>query len=249
MPRLERRLVCRGYEMDARQRVSPGALARYMEHLRWEAIYAGSFGLAQLFATGHKMVVRAQDLWIGAPALHGTELALTLSLARVGNSSLVFAESATRVNDGADVARAFVTLVVLDAHGKPTRVPQAMRAELEAAQVPEVPSLEVSVPSDGYTRSVGVRPSDLDTLLHVNQSRYVDFVDDTRSLMLTARGSTGQAAHPSRIVIDYRRETHVGRDLSAHACALDDEVRAIAVDLRDAVDGELVARARIMGGL
>lgn len=216
-----------------------------MEQLRWEAIYERRFGLADLFAAGNKLVVRAQDLWIGAPAVHGTELDLSIVLAKVGNSSLVFAETARRVSDGAEVARAFVTGVVLGANNRPTRVPENMRTEVEAVEMPEPLSLEHEVTA-GYQRSVGVRPSDLDTLLHVNQSRYVDFVDDTRTLMLAEHGAG--LAYPTRIVVDYRRETHVGRDLVAHACALDDASKLVAVDLRDAVDAQLVARARILSG-
>jgi len=248
MASLQRRWVCRGYEMDARHRVSPGALARYMEQLRWEAIDERRFGLADLFSSGNKLVVRAQDLWIGAPAVHGTELDLSISLARVGNSSLVFAETATRVSDGAEVARAYVTGVVLGPNNRPTPVPEGMRAEMQTCALPAPISFEREV-SQGYQRSVGVRPSDLDTLLHVNQSRYVDFVDDTRTLMHAASAAAGVAlAYPSRIVVDYRRETHLGRDLTAHACALDDAPGALAVDLRDALDAQLVARARILGG-
>lgn len=249
MARLQRRLICRGYEMDARQRVSPTSLARYMEHMRWEAIFDPAFGLGALFQGGSKMVVRAQDLWIGAPAVHGTELLLEITLARVGNSSVTFAERATRVADGVEVARAFVTGVVLDGHNKPSRVPDSIRSAVEAEEIPSAPSFAFAVPASAFTRSVGVRPSDLDTLLHVNQSRYVDFVDDTRTLLHAAQTTSAVLAYPSRIVVDYRRETHVGHDLLARACVLDDQDGALAVDLCDAQDGGLVARARIYEGV
>ncbi len=191
------------------------------------------------------MVVRAQDLWVGAPATHGTELELDLTLARVGNSSVTFAERATRVADGVEVARAFVTGVVLDGANKPTRVPDVIRAAVEAEEIPSTPSFAQAVPHDAFSRTVSIRPSDLDTLLHVNQSRYVDFVDDTRTLRKAAVPGAPSLPHPSRIVLDYRRETHMGHDLLARACALDDDANTLAVDLCDAIDGELVSRARI----
>ncbi len=245
MARLTRRLICRGYEMDARQRVSPTSLARYMEHLRWEAIFDPAFGLGALFQSGSKMVVRAQDLWIGVPAGHATELTLEIAMARVGNSSITFSERATRFSDGVEVARAFVTGVVLDAANKPARVPENIRSAVETESVPTPPSFDQAVPHDAYNRQIGIRPSDLDTLLHVNQSRYVDFVDDTRTLLHAAQSSAPALAHPARIVVDYRRETHIGHDLLARACALDDQANTLAVDLCDATDGALVARARI----
>ncbi len=245
MARLTGRLVCRGYEMDARQRVSPTSLARYMEHMRWEAIFDESFALGALFQSGAKMVVRAQDLSIGAVAVHATELTLEISIARVGNSSITFKERAARVSDGVEVARAFVTAVVLDAANKVSRVPDAIRHAAEVEPVDQAPSLDFEVPHDAFTRLISIRPSDLDTLLHVNQSRYVDFVDDTRTLFHAAHPGKAALAHPTRIIVDYRRETHVGHDLLARACALHDQANTLADDLCDATDGGLVARARI----
>jgi acyl-CoA thioesterase FadM len=223
-----------------------------MEHLRWEAIQEGAFGLGYLFSGGAKMVVRAQDLILGPAAIQGMELELSIVLAHVGTTSITFAHEARRASDGKRIASSTVVAVAVDSAGRPTRVPDVVRAHVESVELTTPLGFDEPAPDTAHMCPLAVRPSDLDTLQHVNQSRYVDFVDDVRELSAreNAYGEASQRAlsFPRRIAIDYRRETRFGHDLMAYTWALDAPRGVFAFELRDAVDADTVACARIVTG-
>ena len=176
MSRYVRQIVTRGYETDARMRASIGMVARYFEHVRWEAIRDRDAGVGRVFANGGKMVIRAQAVRVLRPIVARDEIELQLSIARVGTSSIHFSQVAR--SGGEVVARNDAIAVALDAGGKPTSVPDEVRARatgepVEApAKIPEMPAAPL------FRCPVQIRYNDLDGLKHVNHSRYIDYADE-----------------------------------------------------------------------
>jgi len=250
MVEIKRTVVSRAYEMDARQHVPPAVLARYQEHARWQAILSPEFGLDEMLTGEHKTVVRAQEMSIGEPVKRDVELSVGISIAHVGRTSLRFAQHVVRASDQREVARGVATLVMLDSQGKPTPLPERVHALVQPGAGPEVPPATDVAPAQSFVQRIQVRPSDLDTLRHVNQSRYIDFCDDARQLAVAAGGygipsaSVRTAGRVTAVAIEYVRETVVGHDLDCHTWLLDPAGARVGFELRDAVDGELVSRAR-----
>jgi len=239
----------RGYELDARKRVTPGAFARWFEHARWEAIHAHALGLRELFRDERRLVIRAQRLALDAALGPHEVLSLALSITHVGRSSIRMAQSA-RLGDTL-IARCEAVAVVLDADGRPTRVPEAVRAHVGDPAPAPLDALGPPSATPAYECDVYVRPSDLDTLQHVNQSRYVDFADDVLQHALAA-GAFGPSApmRPVAITVEYQRETRLdparGPDTRLRAQVFPEGAGGYGVALRDPLSEALVARSTIV---
>jgi len=249
MFQFKRTLVTRGYEMDARRYVSPATMARYQEHVRWHAVSAPEFGLMGLISRGFKTVIRAQQIDLGDPIMQDVELSLSMSIAHVGRTSVRFAHRIVRASDQREVAAAMATAVLLDSKNTPTELPERVRALVQPSAALQTGPVDAQAPEQAWSRHVQVRPSDLDILQHVNQSRYVEFCDDTRQLAARAQayaaGSTRAAGRVVGVAIEYLRETVVGHDLLCRTWAIDADGGRLGFELADAEDGGLVARARL----
>jgi acyl-CoA thioesterase FadM len=234
--------------------VPPAVLARYQEHARWQAILSPEFGLDAMLTGAHKTVVRAQEMSIAEPVQRDVELSVAISIAHAGRTSVRFAHHVVQASNQREVARGVATLVLLDLDGKPTPLPERVHGLVQPAACPEVAPATDAAPAESWVQRIQVRPSDLDTLRHVNQSRYIDFCDDARQLAMASGGygdGDGAAKAPIRtagrvtaVAIEYVRETVVGHDLDCHTWLLDAAGARVGFELRDAVDGELVSRAR-----
>lgn len=249
MSGLIRTIVTRGYELDARKRLSLGVLARHFEHVRWEALRDPSTGLSAVFEDGRKLVIRAQQIDALTRLVAKQEVTLDVAIAQVGTSSLQFVQRA-RCGDTL-VAYNQVVGVVLDRQGAPTRVPDAVRRLARQEELPPLPRLSERPERCALVCDVYVRPSDLDVLQHVNHARYVDFVDDVYQHAV-ARGAYGGSLpeSPARILVEYRRETRIdpelgpARKLVAHTWREDDQ--SLGFELVDPVDGYAATRAKIV---
>jgi acyl-CoA thioesterase FadM len=241
-----RHIVTRGYDTDARARVSFGTVARYFEHVRWETIREPAAGLGKLFADGGKIVIRAQQVSVLRPLLPREELSLELTLSKAGNTSLQFAHVARC--RGEVVAQNHTVVVCLDARNKPRAVPDPVRAkvtpqpEVALAHIAEAPAMPA------YSCDVHVRPSDLDALKHVNHARYIDYFDDVFQHFSVDSGAPMHTVNPAAVKVEYERETRIdptlgpNTKLSAHCWPIDPQ--HVGLELFD-LAGSRVARAMI----
>jgi len=230
--RLELAIAVRGYEMDTRGAVTPGSLARYAEHARWEAVRSGGLGLeAHLF----NCVVRAQRLVMHAPAVWPDELLVSTWIGRVGRTSFDFVHRISRPGDGRVIAEDATTAVCIDASG-PIAVPDAVRSLVLDDGGPSLEGPPASAPADAWEAALIPRPSDQDVLRHVNQARHVDFVED-------ARRGAGLGETTRSVWIEHVLEARAGDSLRVLAWALPDG--SCAVEVRRADDGRPVTRARL----
>jgi acyl-CoA thioesterase FadM len=245
MYKVQRTLITRSGELDARCHITPAVMARYHEYMRSQAFLAPELGLGALVDQGYTGVVRAQHLELIQPVVQNVELELSVHIGHVGRSSIAFAHSATRASDGAVASRSRTVMVLLGPDKKPASVPDNIRMLVQSGETPEALASPGEPPADAWAHTIQVRPSDLDSLQHVNQARYVDFFDDVRQLAQAA-GAYGEQTEGDvkQISVEYLREAKLGRDLLALTWRLPSG--ALGFVLNDAVDGSPRARATII---
>ncbi len=178
----------RGIETDATSTVAPGWISRMLERVRWSVFGLDTFVLRNRVVGG---VARAGVFEYSEPLRFDDEIEIETWLARVGNTSYDFGHAIKRLSDGVVAVRARVTVVHIGPDG-----PAPVGADLASAVLDEpVPARAVWPETErrsSWTRRWIVRPSDQDSFRHVNQARYVDYIDDTRQLASMA----GEVAGP-----------------------------------------------------
>ena len=210
-------MAVRGYEMDATGRLSPGSFARVLEHARWLTLRDDGLGIAEHFQSG---VVRAQRMVIDARVAFPDVLRVVTWIGRVGRTSFDFVQRVERVGDGEVVARNATTVVHMGPGG-PAPVHEAVRERVIAEGHPEVEAPPAETSSDAIDLQVRPRWSDQDVFQHVNQARYVDWLED-------ARASETALPHPRdralrALAIQYDGETRAGQALTLYAFSLGDD--------------------------
>ena len=231
--------VVRGIETDATSTVSPGWIARTLEHARWSVFGLETFALRNQAVGG---VARAASFEYYEPLRFQDEIEVATWLARVGNTSYDFGHRIRRTGDGALAVLARVTVVHLGAHG-PEPLPRGLQSAVH--DEPTSPSVrwaetERQAP---YGRQWIVRPSDQDSFGHVNQARYVDYIDDTRLLAAIAGEEAGAKGALATLSIEYLKETHAGERVQMLAWVTGPKSRAF--ELTKVGTGEPHARGQI----
>jgi acyl-CoA thioesterase FadM len=247
MPRLERLITTRGYEMDASGVIPLSVLASYMEHTRWQSIQGSEFRLAHYWRRG---VIRAQHIEVVEPVRFDVELSIDCSVGRIGRTSLDLCHRLRQGSDGRLVAQATVTAVNLDELGRPAALDPGAKELL--GDPPPLPSvaLDGTAPGSAWVREITVCPSDQDVLQHVNHALYIDFVEDTRALAARAGAyadASEAALRPARsIAISYERQAAFGDTLKATTWTIEGGSNAFGFELRRiSTELELVVQARI----
>lgn len=230
-------IEARGYEMDATGRLSPGSLARVLEHTRWQTLRDEAFGIAPHFQSG---LVRAQRMIVEQPISYPDVLRVETWIGRVGRTSFDFVQRVTRVSDGERVAQNATTVVHMGPEG-PAPIHDAVREKVVDEGQPEVVPPPTEVPPDAFEHTVVPRWSDQDIFQHVNQSRYIDWLEDARA------ASDGALPHPSAralraISIQYDGECRAGQNLLLRAFAVGPE-GVLGFELADET-GRTLTRAR-----
>jgi acyl-CoA thioesterase FadM len=189
----------RGYEVAQDGCLPASGYARFFELMRWEL---GRRGHITDNAMPKRGVVRAQTHVYGAELRFPCTWTGRTHLVRVGGSSLHYAHDVT-LPDGRVAVRARTVIVLLDAHSRPAAAPAYLRDYVDPSFDAPEPLLVAEPAWTGLpTYRVQVRPSDQDSFGHVNQARYIDFVDD-------ARRAAGLSA-PRGLSVSYEQEALAG---------------------------------------
>jgi acyl-CoA thioesterase FadM len=240
------RFPVRGNEIGFMGHISPGGLARYCEWARWAAALDPAYALAGKLGGG---VARAQTLAITGALRFPGDVVVRTSIERVGRTSLDFGHELARAEDGAIVARTRVTVVQLGPSG-PAPLPDEVRALAEPTGAPA--PLEAGGPAEGdaFTHRFVVRPSDLDQFGHVNQAKYVDFLDDARLFAARAAHPAGFDGPLGACSVEYEREVRAGEEVEARLERCGGELRRFALFVLPTGSGsaELAARGRLLPG-
>lgn len=126
-------LTTRGTDIDTSATVAMPVFLRYFEHLRWDLMQEEQLGLNALIDAGHFFVVREQTIALHRRIGLGHDLRMETRFEHVGRSTARVIHTATRISDGALVARARVTGVWLGPSRRPARLPDSARTIAESA--------------------------------------------------------------------------------------------------------------------
>ena len=183
-------LPVRAYELGPRSVATPAAIARWLEHLRWEAARPDASNMVSLFQNGGRTVVRKQRIWFERPIGWEQGLVGEVWLQRIGRSSFDLGQIIREDDGGAIRVAALITGVYLGPSNRPEPLPDFLRAheapdpstaDRVAAALDD--TFSADVPSDAAEHRIEVLPSHLDLLEHVNQARYVEWLDDVRVMV------------------------------------------------------------------
>ena len=227
-------------ELDATGSMSPGWFSRIFELTRWKVFTMDEFALRYRLEGG---VARAGSYEYGVPLTYQDQLEILTWVARVGRTSFDFGHRVTRQSDGAIAASARMTVVNLGPEGPAPLDPEV------AGFVADEPTPAARPWTEGerqqsWTRQWIIRPSDQDSFRHVNQARYVDFIDDTRWFAARAGESAGLEGPLSALSVEYLRETHAGEQVQMETWVTGNRSRAY--ELTRLSSGEVLCRGQAM---
>jgi len=123
----------------------------------------------------------------------------------------------TEIRDAAGILRAIVDIdwVMTNDRGLPTRVPEEMLAFVAEDRTFDLLRLDLpATPDDASATSICVRRRDLDPLEHVNNSVYVDYLEET---LERAGQSALVASTPRRYEVEFLAAAERGDDLVGRA--------------------------------
>lgn len=234
------RYTIRGIELDATGSVSPGWFSRILEHTRWQVFTMDNFSLRNLMEGG---VARAGHFEYGEPLTYQDELEIATWVARVGRTSFDFGHRVVRLRDGAIAARARMTVVNLGPNGPAPLDPIVATLALDEP-APPARAWPEGERMGSWKRQWTVRPSDQDSFRHVNQARYVDYIDDTRWFAAEAGELAGVRGRLDGLSVEYVRETHAGKLVQMETWVTGDHTRAYELTRQPA--GEVLARGQVL---
>jgi acyl-CoA thioesterase FadM len=164
-------------------------LLRYAQDVAWQHSEALGFDRGWYRERGLTWLVRGAEIGIQTPAPMGIELDVSTG---VLGYRKVWARrrSEVRLPDGTLSAWIHTDWLLIDAIGRPARVPPEI-SHMLTAQLFTMPMSRVDLappPADAARRTFGVRPHELDPLRHVNNAIYVDWLEEA---ILAAVSVTG----------------------------------------------------------
>ena len=115
------------YECDAYGHLNEAAYLTVFERARWEALARGP-GTDLFRRHGVWPAVRRAGIEFLKPAFPGDVLTVGVRLEKLGRTSVTLSQRAVRRSDGALLAEAQLTFVMIDASGRPVAVPAEVAA-------------------------------------------------------------------------------------------------------------------------
>ena len=182
----------------------PSALLRAVQDLAWQHSIAAGFDRDWYQVRGLTWLVRFVDLRLDGDIASGSTLRMST---RITGLRRVWARRETAVCEGTSdepVAATTIDWVIVDAEGRPVRVPDEIVRGFDQEAPTFTPArVHLSHPEsepvvDPWT--VGVR--DLDPMAHVNNATYLDIMDE---VLAGAAGTLVGPRPPVRYEVEYLR--------------------------------------------
>lgn len=186
---------------DGRARTS--TLLRYAQDVAWQHSEARGFDRDWYAVRGLAWVVRSVGLELLAPIGMGQRLRLTTRVIghrRIWARRLAEAWPAEgRAGGPGPLARVITDWVILDARGRPVRIPSDFGRDFASPEVQG--EIQHAAPPSGEPAPpfrVRVRPHDLDPVGHVNNAAYLDWLEEA-FLANGIPGATANAAPAAEV--------------------------------------------------
>ena len=238
------RFAIRAHDLDATAMASVTAFIRFLENQRWHALASDGY-LSSFFDNG---VMRSQIIELNEQISFNEEIEVVMWLSKVGRTSFNMGHTLKHKDTGAIFGRAAVTVVALTLDGLPKEVPSGVRQYVSDQETLEIPRLKLSPQPGAWSHSFPVRFTDLDLLQHVNESRYVEYVEDARHACARAGGygldSAPATARIRRLAVSYEGQARLGDTLRVTTWAVDDRPGSYEFEMRTEPQGALMALAR-----
>ncbi|PYS48908.1 MAG: hypothetical protein DMF68_11755 [Acidobacteria bacterium] len=184
----------RHYELDSFGHVNNAVYANYLQEAAIEASSDAGFTPAWYAENGTGWVIRELSIRYHLQASYNDELEVTTWVSTVRRVSSAREYSVTRVADRAKVARARVNWVYIDMKtGKPARLTDEFVRALEPADETEELGIRLQNPRKTddafrYRARRRVQTYELDTLSHVNNAVYLNWIEQAYFDALRAAG-------------------------------------------------------------
>jgi acyl-CoA thioesterase FadM len=211
--RLERPYRVRFDEAGPDGRLRSGGYLRYAQDLAW--IHSESHGFDRQWYTerGLTWLVRAVELDILDDVAYGSEL--TVSTEVVGFRRVWARRRSEFHPDGSErpAAVAITDWVLLNARGAPTRVPVEI-VDAFVEPVTNFTPMRVDLPltpADARAFPLAVRRSELDSMAHVNNGSYLDYLDEH---FLAGVGPSATLEVPRRYRAEFIASAEPGAELA-----------------------------------
>ncbi|GIX47662.1 MAG: hypothetical protein KatS3mg131_1873 [Candidatus Tectimicrobiota bacterium] len=130
-------LTVRHYECDLLGHVNHAVYLHYFEVGRLEAMAAAGLPFREVLRQGYAVVATEVRVQYKAPAFADDVLDLVSYIVHFRGALMIWQQELYRASSGELLALAEVHGAFTRASGRPTRIPPAMRACLEAVYVPE----------------------------------------------------------------------------------------------------------------
>lgn len=235
----------RTHDLDRSAQLSASGLCRILENPRWNALRPDGL----VGASVNIGVLRAQSLKIERRVGFGEKIEVSMWLSGVGRTSFALGYRIRSSADGAVIARSAGTFVATDIEGRPRPVGPGLERLLSDRETIEVPRLDPSPRAVGWSQGLAVRPSEVDLLRHVNQARYVDYIEDVRYACARAGGygehGRGADAALKYLAVSYEGQARVGDRLRVTTWAIGDAPGRYAFEVQREADATPMARARV----
>ena len=187
---------------------------RYAQDVAWQHSEALGFDRAWYGARRLTWLVRAAEIAVAAGARMGTSLDVSTE---VLGYRKVWARrrSEIRLDDGTLAAWVHTDWLLIDAMGRPARIPHEISHVLHAPVIDAALARVVTgePPPSAVSRQFTVRPQELDPLAHVNNAVYVDWLEEGLREAVLAPGDA--AAPPPEARRRYRLEYAVAAEPDA----------------------------------
>jgi acyl-ACP thioesterase len=228
------------YDVDAAGRLAPRALCAYLQEAAGGDADRAGYTMERLAQDGLVWVIRWMRIEVARYPSRGETLVVT-TWARRFERAVAWREYEAHDERGTRVAVGTSRWAVVDAAARRlVRLPDFVRRAAVPERAPALdraPSpLEAATPAD-VERCFEVRRSDLDTVRHVNNTRYVEWA------LETVPDQTHEGHVPSAFEIAFHREARWGDRVQVSSRHVSTGVTAFAHLLRAEATGEELARA------
>lgn len=200
---------------DGQVRIS--TLARYLQDVAWQ--HSASAGFDRAWYTARRMgwLVRGLELRLVGGATYGETLGVST---RIAGWRRMWAHRLSEVRNagGGLVATARVDWVLLDATGRPVRIPSDLEVLAPTVAAPFTPiRVDPGEPPSGAARVRSVvRAADVDPMGHLNNAAYLDLLTEAA---VEAGQPVGGGGGTPTIRIEYLRSALPAMELVADVWA------------------------------
>ena len=255
----------RNYECDASGHLRGATYLRWMQESAFAASAAVGYDFSRYHNIGQIWLIHETAVEYLAPLHYGDEVEVKTWVMDIRRFRSRRAYEIRHRATGEVAARASTDWVYLDAETlRPQMIPEAIQLAFFPEGVPPETSprerhpVAHDRPPKAISLSRTVAWSDIDMMWHVNNARYLEYVEDAETRACALRGwpmermlEEGLRIHTRQHRLEYRRPAILGDvlNIATWCTGIDDTTALRHTEIRRAEDGELLVRAQARWGL